>query len=134
MGLTQSKPISTDPKKTGVFFLHNQYSVGRALIFRGWVGRGGEGVILREVLTPHRNTYKHRTEEHGKRKTGLKLPKISKYRKPLGFVKRQYRNLKITISANRITANPYIPLLVKALTVGIIECCLLASSVVYLRV
>ena len=138
MGLTQSKPISTDPKKTAVFFLHNQYSVGRALIFRGWVGRGGGGGGNLEgganTATPHRNTYKHRTEEHGKRKTGLKLPKISKYRKPLGFVKRQYRNLKITISANRITANPYIPLLVKALTVGIIECCLLASSVVYLRV
>ena len=137
MGLTQSKPISTDPKKTGVFFLHNQYSVCRALIFRGGVGRGGEGVILREVLTPqHRTEIRINTAQKNirKRKTGLKLPKISKYRKPLGFVKRQYRNLKITISANRITANPYIPLLVKALTVGIIECCLLASSVVYLRV
>ena len=137
MGLTQSKAISTDPKKTGVFFLHNQYSIGRALIFRGWVGRGGEGVILREVLTPqHRTEKRINTAQKNirKRKTELKLPKISKYRKPLGFVKRQYRNLKITISANRITANPYIPLLVKALTVGIIECCLLASSVVYLRV
>ena len=62
MGLTQSKPISTDPKKTGGFFLHNQYSVGRALIFRGWVGRGGgKGVSLGEVLTPQ-----HRTEEHKK--------------------------------------------------------------------
>ena len=62
MGLTQSKPFSTDPKKTGGFFLHNQYSVGRPLIF----------------LTPHRNTYKHRTEEQKnirERKTRLKLPK-----------------------------------------------------------
>ena len=70
MGLTpQSKPISTDPKKTGGFFLHNQYSVGRALIFHGWVGRGGEGGKLEggaNTATPHRNTYKHRTEEHKK--------------------------------------------------------------------
>ena len=65
MGLTQSKPISTDPKKTGGFFLHNQYSVGRALIFRGWVG---EGVSLREVLTPqHRTEIRINTaEENGK--------------------------------------------------------------------
>ena len=71
MGLTQSKPFSTDPKKTGGFFLHNQYSVGRALIFRGWVGRGGGGGKLEggaNTATPHRNTYKHRTEEH--KKTG----------------------------------------------------------------
>ena len=96
-----------------VFFLYNQYSVGRALIFRGWVE---EGVSLREVLTPqHRTEIRINTAQKNirKRKTGLKLPKISKYRKLLGFVKRQYRNLKITISANRITANPYIPLLLK---------------------
>ena len=64
MGLTQSKPISTDPKKTGGFFLHNQYSVGRALIFRGWVGGGGKLEGGANTATPHRNTYKHRTEEH----------------------------------------------------------------------
>ena len=44
----------------------------------------------------------------------MKLPEISKYRKPLGFVKPQYRNLKKIrktapkIEQNGITANPYV--------------------------
>ena len=73
-----------------VFFLYNQYSVGRALIFRGWVG---EGVSLREVLTPqHRTEIRINTaEENGK--PDWNYTKMSKYRKPLCFVKRQYRNL-----------------------------------------
>ena len=125
------------PEKDGRVF-SSQSVFGWSRSHFSWMGgEGGEGVSLREVLTPqHRTEIRINTAQKNirKRKTGLKLPKISKYRKPLGFVKRQYRNLKITISANRITANPYIPLLVKALTVGIIECCLLASSVVYLRV
>ena len=122
------------PEKDGrVFSSQSVFDWSRSHF--SWMG--GEGVILREVLTPqHRTEKRINTAQKNirKRKTELELPKISKYRKPLGFVKRQYRNLKITISANRITANPYIPLLAKALTVGIIECCLLASSVVYLRV
>ena len=125
------------PEKDGRVF-SSQSVFGWSRSHFSWMGgEGREGVSLREVLTPqHRTEIRINTAQKNirKRKTGLKLPKISKYRKPLGFVKRQYRNLKITISANRITANPYIPLLVKALTVGIIECCLLASSVVYLRV
>ena len=97
------------------------------------------GVSLREVRTPQKRTeIRINTAPNNIRKTENRIEiiliKLSKYRKPLGFVKPQYHNLKITISANRITANPCIPLLVKALTVGIIKCCLLASSVVYLRV
>ena len=122
------------PEKDGRVF-SSQSVFGWSRSHFSWMGgEGGEGVSLREVLTPqHRTEIRINTaEENGK--PDRNCPKISKYRKPLRFVKRQYRNLKITISANRITANPYIPLLVKALTVGIIECCLLASSVVYLRV
>ena len=125
------------PEKDGRVFSSQSVFRWSRSHFSWMGGEGGEGVSLREVLTPqHRTEIRINTAQKNirKRKTGLKLPKISKYRKLLGFVKRQYRNLKITISANRITANPYIPLLVKALTVGIIECCLLASSVVYLRV
>ena len=58
------RPI--DKRQAG-FFLYNQYSVGRALIFRGWV-RGGGGKLEggANTATPHRNTYKHRTEGHKK--------------------------------------------------------------------
>ena len=58
------RPI--DKRRAG-FFLYNQYSVGGALIFRGWGGGGGGGGGKLEVgantTTPHRNTYKNRTEE-----------------------------------------------------------------------
>ena len=43
------------------------------------------------------------------RKLHWNYPKISKYRKPPGFVKPQYHNLKQKFPQNLITANPYAP-------------------------
>ena len=70
MGLTQSKPFSTDPKKTGGFF-SSQSVFGWSRSHFSWIGgegRGGGGKLEggANTATPHRNTYKYRTEEHKK--------------------------------------------------------------------